>query len=92
MGKEINEKDNPNTNVYNLEILDREVTIETTFHPDRNPEQTTFSVSGDLKGTRLEGGMEGVTVTNDKKELLQELRESIEDRMTNPPQPRVITG
>ena len=92
MSKEGTVKMNPNVNVYNVNILGREVTIETTFHPDRNPEQTTYSVRGNFKGTHLIGGLGGVTLVNESEELLNKLKEDIEDWMVNPRNLNMVTS
>lgn len=82
----------PNVEVHEVEILGRQITIETTKHKDRDPEQITYRVSGDFEGTHMESGFIGVTTETDTKNVLKHLREEVVYLMENPFEPDVDDG
>ncbi|MDO8340604.1 MAG: hypothetical protein Q7T59_01375 [Candidatus Woesebacteria bacterium] len=69
---------------HNLKIKSRRITILTTYHPDMDPPQTTYSVSGTLAGRQVgDVSTGGVFVGNKVGPLLDRMKIDLSERILN---------
>lgn len=75
-----------------LKSWEEKLKLKPSYIHTAPPPQTTYSILGELEGTHIPGGLGGVTIETDPEKVLEDLRETVKERMTTPMKPNVMTS